>query len=111
LTDASAGNVHPERDFDEKEPGIERFVFGRWKKKNEEHRANKQQGDLHALDREGDPRGGAQDPEYRTADPRELVGTEGVTMSGPAGAPQEGKSAEKRRAESDDWRARRADEP
>ena len=86
-------------------------MFGRWKKKNEEHRANKQQGDLHALDREGDPRGGAQDPEYRTADPRELVGTEGVTMSGPAGAPQEGKSVEERRAESDDWRDSRADEP
>jgi hypothetical protein len=111
LTDPSAGNVHPERDFDGKEPGIERFVFGRWKKKNEEHRANKQQGDLHALDREGDPRGGARDPEYRTADPRELVGAEGVTMSGPAGAPQEGKSVGERRAESDEWRERRADEP
>jgi hypothetical protein len=86
-------------------------VFGRWRKKNEEHRANKQQGDLHALDREGDPRGGKQHPEYRTADPRELVGAEGVAMAGPAGAPQEGKSVEERRAESEEWRERRSAEP
>ena len=86
-------------------------MFGRWRKKGEEHRANKQQGDLHALDREGDPRGGEQDPDYRTADPRELVGTEGVAMAGPAGAPQEGKSVAERRAESDEWRERRAEGP
>jgi hypothetical protein len=86
-------------------------MFGRWRKKNEEHRANKQQGDLHALDREADPRGGEQDPEYRTADPRELVGAEGVAMAGPGGAPQEGKSVEERRAESEDWRERRSAEP
>ena len=82
-------------------------MFGRWRKRGEEHRADKQQGDLHALDREGDPRGGAQDPEYRTADPRELVGSEAVTIAGPAGAPQEGKSVEERRSESDEWRERR----
>jgi len=86
-------------------------MFGRLKMRNEEHRANKQHGDLDALDREGDPRGGEQDPEYRTADPRELVGAEGVTMAGPAGAPQEGKSVEERRDESDEWRERRVDEP
>jgi len=86
-------------------------MFGRWRKKNEEHRANKQQGDLHALDREGDPRGGAQDPEYRTADPREVVSAEGVTMAAPGGAPQEGKSVEERRAESEEWRERRAAQP
>jgi hypothetical protein len=86
-------------------------MFGRWRKKGEEHRADKQQGDLHALDREGDPRGGEQDPGYRTADPRELVGVEGVAMSGPAGAPQEGKSVEERREESNEWRERRAEEP
>jgi hypothetical protein len=85
-------------------------MFGRWRKK-EAHRANKQQGDLQALDREGDPRGGEQDPGYRTADPREIVGTEGVAMAGPAGAPQEGKSVAERRAESDQWRERRAEEP
>jgi hypothetical protein len=85
-------------------------MFGRWKKRNEEPRANKQEGDLHALDREGDPRGSEQNPAYRTADPRELVGAEGVTMAGPAGAPQEGKSSEERRSESEEWRERRAEE-
>lgn len=45
--------------------------------------------DLEDLEREGDPRGGAQSPAYRTADPRDLVVEEGVAMSGPAGAPQE----------------------
>ena len=86
-------------------------MFGRWRKKNEKHRADKQQGDLHALDREGDPRGGEQNPAYRRADPRELVGPEAVTMAGPAGAPQEGKSVDERRAESEEWRERRAEEP
>jgi hypothetical protein len=82
-------------------------MFGRWKKKDEEHRADKQEGDAHALDREGDPRGGVQSEEYRSADPREIVAEEGVAMSGPAGAPQEGKSVEERRAESEEWRERR----
>ena len=72
-------------------------MFGRWKKKREEHRANKQEADPQALEREGDPRGGLQDEAYRTADPREPVEAEGVAMSGPAGAPQEGLSAEERR--------------
>jgi hypothetical protein len=40
-------------------------MFGRWKKKGESHRANKQQGDPNALAREGDPRGGLQDEAYR----------------------------------------------
>jgi hypothetical protein len=72
-------------------------MFGRWKRKREEHRANKQPGDPQALEREGDPRGGLQDEEYRTADPRETVEAEGVAMSGPGGAPQEGLSTEERR--------------
>jgi len=72
-------------------------MFGRWKKKREEHRADKQQGDPEALEREGDPRGGLQDEAYRTADPREPVEAEGVAMSGPGGAPQEGLTAEERR--------------
>jgi hypothetical protein len=59
--------------------------------------AAKQQGDVHALDREGDPRGGVQDAEYRHADPRDVV-EDGVAMSGPGGAPQEDASAEQRRA-------------
>jgi hypothetical protein len=73
-------------------------MFGRWKKKGEDHRANKQQGEPEVLEREGDPRGGLQDEHYRSADPREVVEAEGVAMSGPGGAPQEGTSTEERRA-------------
>jgi len=73
-------------------------VFGRWRRKGEDDRADKQQGDVHALDREGDPRGGVQSDEYRNADPREIVEDDGVAMSGPAGAPQEGESVDERRA-------------
>ena len=65
--------------------------------KPEEHRADKQEGDVHALDIEGDPRGGVQSVEYRHADPREVVEEDGVAMSGPGGAPQEGESVEERR--------------
>ena len=82
-------------------------MFGRWKKKNEEHRADKQEGDVHALDREGDPRGGVQNDDYRTADPREVVGEDGAVMSGPGGAPQDGKSVQEGRADSEEWRERR----
>jgi hypothetical protein len=71
---------------------------GAWSR-DEEHRADKQQGDPGALEVEGDPRGGLQDPEYRTADPREVVEAEGVTMSGPGGAPQEDTTPEDRRAQ------------
>jgi hypothetical protein len=77
--------------------GQKRPMLGRWLKRGEKHRANKQEGDVHALDREGDPRGGVQSDEYRSADPREVVEDEGTVMSGPAGAPQEGLSAEERR--------------
>lgn len=55
-------------------------------------------GDVHALDREGDPRGGAQSDDYRLAEPRNVVGEEGVVMSGPGGASQEGESVGERRA-------------
>ncbi|HET9707714.1 MAG TPA: hypothetical protein VIR59_11385 [Gaiellaceae bacterium] len=72
-------------------------MLGRWRRKREEHRANKQQGDVHALDREGDPRGGVQSDEYRTADPRDIVDDDGTVMAGPGGAPQEGTSPEERR--------------
>ena len=51
--------------------------------------ATKQEGDVHALDREGDPRGGVQSDEYRHADPRDLVEEDGTVMSGPGGSPQE----------------------
>ena len=73
-------------------------MFGRWKRKGEKHRADKQEGDPEALAREGDPRGGLQSEEYRTADPRDVVEEDGVVMSGPGGAPQEGESPEERRA-------------
>ena len=65
---------------------------------DEDDRADKQQGDPHALDVKGDPRGGVQSDEYRHADPRDVVTDQGVAMSGPAGAPQEGESVEERRA-------------
>jgi hypothetical protein len=73
-------------------------MFGRWRKRGEKHRADKQQGDVHALDQEGDPRGGVGSDEYRHADPRDVVADEGVAMSGPGGAPQEGESVDERRA-------------
>jgi hypothetical protein len=72
-------------------------MLGRWLRRGEKHRAAKQQGDPQALAVEGDPRGGLQSDEYRHADPREIVEEEGVVMSGPAGAPQEGESVEERR--------------
>jgi hypothetical protein len=72
-------------------------VFGRWRKRNEEHRADKQQGDLQALDREGDPRGGVQDDAYRHAEPDSVVDAEGIAMSAPGGAPQEDSSPDERR--------------
>ena len=72
-------------------------MLGRWLKRGERHRANKLKGDPHALDVEGDPRGGVQSDEYRHADPRDVVEENGVVMSGPGGAPQEGSSPEERR--------------
>ena len=71
--------------------------LGPWRKKDEKHRADKQQGDVHALDVEGDPRGGVQSDAYRSAEPTELVEEDGVVMSGPGGAPQEGESPQDRR--------------
>jgi hypothetical protein len=74
-------------------------MLGRWLRRGEKHRANKQEGDVHALEREGDPRGGVQSDDYRSADPRDVVQEGDVTMSGPGGAPQEGLSPEQRRDE------------
>ena len=73
-------------------------MFGRWRRRREDARAAKQEGDVHALDREDDPRGGVQSTEYRTADPREVVEEGGVVMSGPGGAPQEGEPVDERRS-------------
>jgi len=70
---------------------------GGWADDDEEHRANKQQGDPDALEVEGDPRGGTGSDEYRHADPRTLVTDGDVAMSGPGGAPQENVPAEERR--------------
>jgi hypothetical protein len=72
-------------------------MLGRWRKRGEKHRADKQQGDPDALEVEGDPRGGLQDDEYRQAEPTEVVEVEGVVMSGPGGAPQEDLSPQERR--------------
>jgi hypothetical protein len=72
-------------------------VLGWWKRRRAGARAARQQGDVHALDREGDPRVGVQSEAYRRADPRELVEEEGVVMSGPGGAPQEDESPDERR--------------
>ncbi|MGZ4353655.1 MAG: hypothetical protein ACXVZ4_08920 [Gaiellaceae bacterium] len=58
--------------------------------------AAKQEGDVYALDREGDPRGGVQSDEYRHAGPTDVV-EDGVAISGPGGAPQEAAGAEERR--------------
>jgi hypothetical protein len=74
-------------------------MLGRWLKRGRKNRADKQQGDVHALDVEGDPRGGVQSDDYRHADPRDVVQEGDVVMSGPGGAPQEGTSAEERRDE------------
>jgi hypothetical protein len=78
-------------------------MLGRWLKRGEKNRADKQQGDVHALDREGDPRGGVQSDEYRTADPREVVEENGTVMAAPGGAPQEDTSPEERRAQDRTW--------
>jgi hypothetical protein len=74
-------------------------MLGRWRRRGEKHRADKQQGDVHALDRDGDPRGGVQSDEYRSADPRDVVEEDATVMAGPGGAPQEEMSAEERRRE------------
>ena len=83
---------------------------GRWAS-DEDARAAKQQGDPQALEVDGDPRGGLQSPEYRHADPRDVVVEEGVAMSGPGGAPQDGSSVEERREASAEQRERRVNTP
>jgi hypothetical protein len=59
--------------------------------------AEKQQGDVHALDRDDDPRGGVQSDAYRHAAPVEIVEDAGVAMGGPAGAVPEDLSPDERR--------------
>jgi hypothetical protein len=67
-------------------------VFGRWFRRGKRD-ADRQQGD---------PRGGLQSDEYRHADPRDVVESDGVAMSGPGGAPQEGTLVAERRADDRD---------
>jgi hypothetical protein len=59
--------------------------------------AEKQQGDVHALDRSDDPRGGVQSDDYRHAAPVEIVEDAGVAMGGPGGSPPEELSPDERR--------------
>jgi hypothetical protein len=59
--------------------------------------AEKQQGDVHALDRSDDPRGGVQSDEYRHATPVEIVEDAGVAMGGPGGSVPDELSPDERR--------------
>ncbi len=59
--------------------------------------AARQEGDVHALDTPGDPRGGEQSDEYRHARPDDVVEEDGTVMGGPGGAPAEDLSVEERR--------------
>jgi hypothetical protein len=69
-------------------------LFGRRK---DEPTAARQEGDVHALDRDGDPRGGVQSDEYRHARPEDVVEEDGVVMSGPGGAPATEETVEQQR--------------
>jgi hypothetical protein len=69
-------------------------LFG---KRDDDATAAKQEGDVHALDRPGDPRGGVQSDEYRHARPEDLVEEGDVAMGGPGGAPAADESVEERR--------------
>lgn len=69
-------------------------LFGRG---GDEATATKQEGDVHALDRPDDPRGGVQSDEYRHARPDDLVEDGEAVMGGPGGAPVEELGVEERR--------------
>ena len=69
-------------------------LFGRH---DNEPTAAKQEGDVHALDHPGDPRGGVQSDEYRNARPDDLVEEGDVAMGGPGGAPAAEETVEERR--------------
>ena len=71
-----------------------------WKRffvRRDKPRAARQEGDVHALDRPGDPRGGVQSEEYRRARPEDVVEESDVTMGGPGGAPADEGTVEERR--------------
>ena len=65
--------------------------------RDEDSTAGRQEGDVHALDTPGDPRGGVQSDEYRHARPEEIVEEDGVAMAGPAGAPASDDTVEEQR--------------
>lgn len=69
-------------------------LFG---KSEDESTAARQEGDAHALDRSGDPRGGVQSEEYRHARPDDIVEEDGVVMAGPGGAPASDETVEEQR--------------
>jgi hypothetical protein len=69
-------------------------LFGR---RSDEPTAARQEGDVHALDRSDDPRGGVQSDAYRHARPEDVVDEGDVVMGGPAGAPAEDATVEERR--------------
>jgi hypothetical protein len=69
-------------------------LFGR---RSDEPTAARQEGDVRALDRPGDPRGGVQSDEYRRARPEDVVEEGDVVMGGPGGAPTEDETVEERR--------------
>jgi hypothetical protein len=71
-------------------------LFGR--REYDEPTAARQEGDVHALDRPGDPRGGVQSDEYRHAGPDDVVEEGDVVMGGPGGAPRDDETVEERRA-------------
>jgi len=68
-----------------------------WLRNRRGRTAAKQQGDVHALDRPGDPRGGVQSEDYRLGSPEDVVQEGDVPMSGPGGAPPVDESADERR--------------
>ena len=69
-------------------------LFG---KREDQPTAARQEGDVHSLDRPGDPRGGVQSDEYRHARPEDIVEEDGVAMAGPAGAPATEETVEEQR--------------
>jgi hypothetical protein len=69
-------------------------LFG---KRDDETTAARQQGEVHALDEPGDPRGGVQSDEYRHARPEDVVEEDGVVMAGPGGAPATDETVEEQR--------------
>ena len=69
-------------------------LFG---KREDDPTAARQEGEVHALDRPGDPRGGVQSDDYRHARPEDVVEEAGVVMSGPGGAPATDETVEEQR--------------